>query len=90
MSEVGQNENLNLTTMDSHAPAPPKGGFQPADGAKTMDSHAPAPPPDGLLDAELEGIVAMDSHAPAPPADGGGAADPEPDDSHAPVPPAKD
>ncbi|MGW2077859.1 hypothetical protein ACWCOW_13130 [Streptomyces sp. NPDC001939] len=45
----------DITTQDSHIPAPP------ADGIKTMDSHIPAPPADDT-------ITTMDSHIPAPPA----------------------
>ncbi|MFI2226320.1 sigma-like protein [Streptomyces fradiae] len=74
MSEILRNEDI--TTLDSHAPAPPAGKGsaltvpdgrtdvpQQADATEleSLDSHAPAP-------AALDDIATMDSHAPAPPA----------------------
>ncbi len=56
MSDVTNNQDEEITTLDNHAPAPPKDGE-----FTTLDNHAPAPPKDG-------GITTMDNHAPAPPA----------------------
>ncbi|WP_328838573.1 sigma-like protein [Streptomyces europaeiscabiei] len=45
-----------ITTLDSHMPAPPAD-----DVVTTQDSHMPAPPADDT-------ITTKDSHMPAPPA----------------------
>ncbi|MEU4033323.1 sigma-like protein [Streptomyces collinus] len=57
MSNTEESKNLDdVTTLDSHMPAPPK------DGTVTpLDSHMPAPPKD-------ETVTTLDSHMPAPPA----------------------
>ncbi|QTD99166.1 sigma-like protein [Streptomyces cyanogenus] len=55
MSEANTT-NEDITTLDSHAPAPP--GKDPV--ATTNDSHAPAP--------GEEPVTTLDSHAPVPPA----------------------
>jgi hypothetical protein len=55
MSEIKTTE-ADITTLDSHAPAPPLSDKL----ATADDSHAPAPGEDT--------ITTLDSHAPAPPA----------------------
>jgi hypothetical protein len=57
MSDIEETKNTDeITTLDSHMPAPPKDG-----AVTTLDSHMPAPPMD-------ETVTTMDSHMPAPPA----------------------
>ncbi|MEW2548939.1 hypothetical protein AB0910_24760 [Streptomyces sp. NPDC047002] len=63
MSEAKKDEEI--TTLDSHAPAPPaegktaaKGGDDAADEATALDSHAGSEPADGPP------IKPLDSHAP--------------------------
>ncbi|MFF0834475.1 MULTISPECIES: sigma-like protein [unclassified Streptomyces] len=55
MSDIKQSAE-EITTLDSHAPAPPSKDAE----LTTQDSHAPVPGEDT--------VTTLDSHAPAPPA----------------------
>ena len=51
-----ETETEDVTTLDSHMPAPPSDGT-----FTTQDSHMPTPPADDT-------VTTLDSHMPAPPA----------------------